>query len=149
MPLQVSPSALVLFSLLHPLLSASLCSPPLTVLLYLQSAEEIAQFTTDESLSELDRAVAFCKTGFPVQRLSLVTVLPRLIETYHNEAFDKIFPLLVRALSGSVLDTRSGGLCSRTSALGALCVFQPSSSPPFPSLRLINASVCPLFSSSP
>lgn len=59
-----------------------------------QSAEEIAQYTTDESLSELDRVVNFCRSGFPVQRLSAVTLLPRLVQSYKTEAVEKCFPLM-------------------------------------------------------
>lgn len=63
-----------------------------------KSSEEIAKYTVQEELPELERAVAFVRDGHPMQRLSAVTSLPHLLDKYGAEAFDALFPLLLDVL---------------------------------------------------
>ena len=60
----------------------------------LKTQEEIARFTIDESMSELERAALFASSNHPLQRLSVITALPSLLATYREAAFDAVLPSL-------------------------------------------------------
>lgn len=62
----------------------------------LKSPEEIARYTLDESLGDLERAALFLSSSsaHPLQRLSVVNNLHQLLANYSLSAFDAVFPLL-------------------------------------------------------
>eukprot|EP01083_Nonionella_stella_P040598 110143_1 len=71
------------------------------------SAEEIEKFTIDEDLHELDKALLFIEKGYPVQRHSAVTSLPRLFLEYGQTAFDKLFGALAENVNSMKTETRT------------------------------------------
>ena len=69
------------------------------------SEAEVAQFTVDESLSELDKHLLFLQQGHPLQQKRALRVLPSLVRDHGRPAFDK----LSSALSACVNETDAEG----------------------------------------
>ena len=61
----------------------------------LQSPEEIAKLTIDESLSDIDRAQLLITTGQEVQQICAINQLPRLLEYHNVDAMCRVVPQLV------------------------------------------------------
>ena len=61
----------------------------------LQSPEEIAKLTIDESLSDIDRAQLLITTGQEVQQVCAIKQLPRLLENYNVDAMCRVVPQLM------------------------------------------------------
>jgi hypothetical protein len=64
----------------------------------LKTAEEIAQFSVDESLGELERAVMFVDGGVAVQRLSVVNNLVYLVKQFGRDALARLVPAVCAML---------------------------------------------------
>ena len=61
----------------------------------MQSPEEIAKLTIDESLSDIDRAQLLITTGQEVQQICAINQLPRLLEYYNIDAMCRVVPQLM------------------------------------------------------
>ena len=61
----------------------------------LQSPEEIAKLTIDESLSDIDRAQLLITTGQEVQQICAINQLPRLLEKYNVDTMCRVVPQLM------------------------------------------------------
>ena len=72
-----------------------MCVYMLFVKLALQSPEEIAKLTIDESLSDIDRAQLLITTGQEVQQICAINQLPCLLEYYNVDAMCRVVPQLM------------------------------------------------------
>lgn len=61
----------------------------------LQSPEEIAKLTIDESLSDIDRAQLLITTGQEVQQICAINQLSRLLENHNVDAMCRVVPQLM------------------------------------------------------
>lgn len=85
-------------------------SPCIIACVTLQSPEEIAKLTIDESLSDIDRAQLLITTGQEVQQICAINQLPRLLENHNVDAMCRVVPqLMVSTIN--VLSYRENCFC--------------------------------------
>ncbi|XP_032233153.2 serine/threonine-protein phosphatase 4 regulatory subunit 4 isoform X2 [Nematostella vectensis] len=60
----------------------------------LKSPEEIERLTVDENLDTVERAVLLVSSGVEIQKLSVITNLPKLLETNSADVNRRVVPLL-------------------------------------------------------
>jgi len=65
----------------------------------LQSPEEIAKLTIDESLSDIDRAQLLITTGQEVQQICAINQLPHLLDHYNVDAMCRVVPQLMVSIA--------------------------------------------------
>ncbi|KAJ3047170.1 Serine/threonine-protein phosphatase 4 regulatory subunit 4, partial [Rhizophlyctis rosea] len=63
-----------------------------------KTEEEIERFTVDENLGDVDRAIHLLKNGAAIQKSSVITALPSLLEDHNSETRTRVLPTILEAI---------------------------------------------------
>ncbi|KAI9090280.1 armadillo-type protein [Phlyctochytrium arcticum] len=63
-----------------------------------KTEEEIERYMTDESLDDIDRAIHLLRNGTTIQKQSIITSLPKLLQEHNAETRSRVLPILLETI---------------------------------------------------